>query len=152
MDLQCLSQCGSTYSCQNRSVPVEDCVWLGNRATMTQQPALIPAQVCSEWKTLSCLAALQVRCFMLGYLGSRPQLERGALGSAVIAGGVKVKFVTDLVLWEPKHGRKSVGGQARTLFCRSSGGTGVPSDCLPAGMDDRVGWRERAMGGRLRST
>ena len=24
--------------------------------------------------------------------------------------------------------------------------TGVPGDCLPAAMDDRVGWRKRAMG------
>ena len=24
--------------------------------------------------------------------------------------------------------------------------TGVPRDCLPAAMDDRVGWRKRAMG------
>ena len=30
--------------------------------------------------------------------------------------------------------------------------TGVPRDCLPAAMDDRVGWRKKAMGGRLRST
>ena len=29
---------------------------------------------------------------MQGYLGSRPQLERDVLGSAVIAGGVKMKL------------------------------------------------------------
>ena len=28
-----------------------------------------------------------------GYLGSRPQIERGALGSVVIAGGVKMKLL-----------------------------------------------------------
>ena len=30
---------------------------------------------------------------MQGYLGSQPQLERGALGSAVIAGGVEMKLL-----------------------------------------------------------
>ena len=25
--------------------------------------------------------------------------------------------------------------------------TGIPRDCLPAAMDDRVGWRKRAMKG-----
>ena len=33
---------------------------------------------------------------MQGYLRSRPQLERGALGSVVIAGGVKMKFSVGL--------------------------------------------------------
>ena len=30
---------------------------------------------------------------MQDYLGSRPQLERGALGSMVVAGGVKMKVL-----------------------------------------------------------
>ena len=34
-----------------------------------------------------------MRCFIQDYLGSQPQLERGALGSAVIAGGVKMKLL-----------------------------------------------------------
>ena len=29
---------------------------------------------------------------------------------------------------------------------------GVPRDCLPIAMDDRVGWKKRAKGGRLGST
>ena len=33
---------------------------------------------------------------MQGYLGSRPQLQRGALGSEVITGGVKMKL---LAIW-----------------------------------------------------
>ena len=37
-----------------------------------------------------------MRCFVQGYLGSRPQLERGVLGSVVIAGGVKMKL---LAIW-----------------------------------------------------
>ena len=32
---------------------------------------------------------------MQDYLGPRPQLERGALGSAVIAGGVKMKLFSE---------------------------------------------------------
>ena len=44
------------------------------------------------WRMWPGGSALQMRCFMQDYLGSRPQLERGALGSAVIAGGVKMKF------------------------------------------------------------
>ena len=59
--------------------------------------------------------------------------------------------VSDLVLWESKHGKRSVGGQARTFVDLLEVDTGVPRD-LPAAMDDRVGWRKRAMGDRLRST
>ena len=56
------------------------------------------------------VAQLQMRCFIHGYLGvgSRPQLERGSSRS-------KNEVVHDLVLWEPKHGERSVGGQARTF-------------------------------------
>ena len=51
-----------------------------------------------------------------------------------------------MVLWEPKHGKRSVGGQAATVVDLLEADTGVPRDCLPAVIDDRVGWRERAMG------
>ena len=64
----------------------------------------------------------------------------------------KHEAVNDLVLWEPKHGKRSAGGQARTFVVLLEADTGVPRDCLPAAMDDRVGLRERAMGGRLKST
>ena len=67
----------------------------------------------------------------------------------VIAGGVKM---SDLILWEPKHGKRSVGGQARTFVDLLEADTGVPRGCLLAAMDERVGWRKRAVGGRLRST
>ena len=60
----------------------------------------------------------------------------------------KNEVVSDLVLWEPKHSKRSVGGQARTFVDLLEADTGVPRDCLPAGMDDRVGWRKRATGGR----
>ena len=55
--------------------------------------------------------------------------------------------VCDLVSWEPKHGKRSVGGQACTFVDLLGAVTGVPRDCLPAVMDDRVGLRTRAMGG-----
>ena len=76
----------------------------------------------------------------------------------------KNEVVSNLVLWEPKHGKRSVGGQARTFVDLLEADTGVPGDCLPAVMDNRVGWRKNAMGmvggggggggggGRLRST
>ena len=48
------------------------------------------------WRMWPGRSALQMRCLMQGYLGSRPQLERGALGSVVIAGGVKMKM---LAIW-----------------------------------------------------
>ena len=64
----------------------------------------------------------------------------------------KNEVVSDLVLWKPKHGKKSVGGQARTFVDLLEADTGVPRDCLLAAMDDRVGWRKKAMGGRLSST
>ena len=71
---------------------------------------------------------------MQDYLGSRPQLERGALGSVVIAGGSKNEVVCDLVLWEPKHGKRSVERQARTFVDLLEADTGVPRDYLPVAM------------------
>ena len=102
---------------------------------------------------------------MQDYLGSRPQLERGALGSAVIAGGVEMKLST---IWfcgnrgmaKTNKQKKSVGGQARTFVDLLEVDIGVPKDYLPAAMDDRLRWRKTVMGergegegggGRLRS-
>ena len=64
----------------------------------------------------------------------------------------KNKVVRDLILREPKQGKRNVGGQAGTFVDLLEVDTGVPRDCLPAAMDDRDGWRKKAMGGRLRST
>ena len=58
----------------------------------------------------------------------------------------KNEVPSDVVLWEPKHGKRNVGGQACTFVDLLEADTGVPRDCLPAVMDDRVGWRKRAMG------
>ena len=40
---------------------------------------------------------------------------------------------------------RNVGGQARTIVDLLEADTGVTRDCLPAAMDDRVGWRKRAI-------
>ena len=64
----------------------------------------------------------------------------------------KNEVASDLVLWEPKHGKRSVGGQARTFVDLQEVDIGLPRDSLPVAMDDRVGWSKRAMWSRLRST
>ena len=87
---------------------------------------------------------------MQGYLGSRPRLERGALG---LAGGVKMKL---LAIWFCGYRSMTKGALedriAHYFVDMLEADTGVPRDCLPAAMDNRVSWRKRAMGGRLRST
>ena len=54
--------------------------------------------------------------------------------------------VSDLVLWEPTHGYRSVGGQTHTYVGLLEADTGVPRDCLRAAMDDRVGWGKKTIG------
>ena len=85
---------------------------------------------------------------MQGFLGSRPQLERGPLGSAVIAGGVKMKLLAIWFCGNRSMGKRSVGGQARTFVDLLEADAGVPRDCycLPAERDDRVSWRKRVTG------
>ena len=55
---------------------------------------------------------------MQEYLGSRPQLSE-------------------------EYGNRSIGGQACTFVDLLEADTGVPRDCLPAAIDERVGWRMR---------
>ena len=43
-------------------------------------------------------------------------------------------------------GKRRVGGQAITFVDVLEADTGVPRDCLPAAMNDRFGWRKRAIG------
>ena len=81
--------------------------------------------------------------YMQGYLGSQPQGRRLRFSGHCWRSENEV--VGDLVLWEQKHGNRSVGGQAGTFVYLLEVDTGVPRDCLPAAMDDRVGWRKRAM-------
>ena len=88
---------------------------------------------------------------MQDYLGSQPQLEKSAFGSAVTAGGVKMKL---LAIWFCGNRNRANGAsEHRSTFVDVlEADTGVPSDCLPVAMDDRVGWRSKAIGGRLRWT
>ena len=51
----------------------------------------------------------------------------------------KNEVVSDLALWEPKYGKRRVGGQARTFVDLLEADTGIPRDCLPAAMDDMTG-------------
>ena len=59
-------------------------------------------------------SALQMRYFMQDYLRSQPQWER-RLWFSRHCWRSENKVASDLVLWEPKHGKRSVGGQARTF-------------------------------------
>ena len=51
------------------------------------------------------------------------------------------EVVSDLVLWEPKHGKRSIG-QARTFFDLLETKTGLLN-----AMDDRDDWRKRSSHG-----
>ena len=78
---------------------------------------------------------------MQGYLESRPQFARGALGLAVIDRGVRMKLlaiwfcVTEAWQKERRRTGSHIG--------RAAGGR----HWLPVVMDDRVGWRKKAFGG-----
>ena len=94
---------------------------------------------------------------MQGYLESRPQLERGTLGSVVISGGLNMKL---LEIWVGGVGGGAGGGGGGRLaeawqkkrwrtgsqICRSAGDGHLDPQSLPAVMDDRVAWGKRAMG------
>ena len=79
-------------------------------------------------------------------IGSRLQLERVSLCSVVVAGVVKMKLLAIWFCGERNHGKRSVGGQARTIVDLLEADTGVPRDCLLAAMDDGFGWKKTAMG------
>ena len=88
-----------------------------------------------------------MRCFIQDYLGSRSQLERGALGSVVIAGGVKMKL---LAIWFCGNRSMAKGVSEERLkhfIDQLEVDTAVPRACLLAVMDDRDGWRKKAMWG-----
>ena len=58
----------------------------------------------------------------------------------------KKEVISNLVLWEPKHCKRRLEGQAHIFVDLLEAETRVPRDCLLAEMDERVGWRKRAMG------
>ena len=51
-----------------------------------------------------------------------------------------------MVLWELKHGKRSVGRQAHTFVVLLKADTGVPRDCLPAVMDDWLAGKREPWG------
>ena len=62
----------------------------------------------------------------------------------------KQEVVHQLILWEPKHGRRSVGGQLRTYVDQLESDTGIPRENLANAMEDREGWRKRVMAKKVR--
>ena len=92
-------------------------------------------ECCELWRMRPGSGALQMRCFVQDYLGSQPQLERHLRFSGHCWRS-RNEVVSNLVLWEPKHGQKSIVGQACTFVAVLEGDTGVPRDCSS-------GWRQQ---------
>ena len=90
---------------------------------------------------------------MQGYLGTRPQLERGALGSVVIAGGVKMKL---LAIWFCGNQSKAKGVSedrfAHLLICWRRTPRSPETACRQRWMTGLAGEREPLGGGGRRST
>ena len=88
-------------------------------------------------------SALQLRCFVQDCLGSRPRLER-CLRFSGHGWRSKNEVVSDFVLWEPKHGKRNVGGQARTFCWSARGGTPVSPEtaCRQRWITGMTGERE----------
>ena len=57
---------------------------------------------------------------MQDYLGSQPQLERGVVGSVVIAGGVKMKLLVIWFCWNRSMAKGAL--EDRLTHCRCAEG------------------------------
>ena len=64
----------------------------------------------------------------------------------------KDELASDLLLWQPKHGKKSVGRPCKTYRDQLAEDTGCLPQDLPTLMTDRIIWRERVQECRVRST
>ena len=53
----------------------------------------------------------------------------------------KQELVSDVLLWEPKHGKRSVGAPSRTYVKQLIDDTGHLLEDLPTAMEDRNSWR-----------
>ena len=53
----------------------------------------------------------------------------------------KQELVSDVLLWEPKHGKRSVGAPSRTFVKQLVDDTGHLLQDLPTAMEDRNSWR-----------
>ena len=56
----------------------------------------------------------------------------------------KNKFISDVLLWTPLHGRASVGQRTRTCQQQLYTDTGCSQEEQPEAMDDRDEWRARS--------
>ena len=52
------------------------------------------------------------------------------------------EIISDVLLWNPSHGRAKVGRQARTCILQLFEDTGCSPGDLPEEMNDKEGWRE----------
>ena len=55
------------------------------------------------------------------------------------------ELVSDVLLWNPSHGRAKVGGPTRTYIRQLCANTGYSLEDLLEAMDDREWWREKVM-------
>ena len=64
----------------------------------------------------------------------------------------KNEVVSDLLLWQPKHGKNSRGRPARTYIDQLRDDSGCTNEELPAAMSDRTGWKARVKTVRASTT
>ena len=62
------------------------------------------------------------------------------------------KLISDVLLWNPTHGRAKAGRPARTYIQQLCEDTGCCPEDLPRAMNDREKWRERVRDIRATST
>ena len=55
----------------------------------------------------------------------------------------KVELASKLLLWDPKHGKRSVGRRRRTFIDQLADDAGCPVEDLPTAMSNREDWKER---------
>ena len=55
----------------------------------------------------------------------------------------KVELASKLLLWDPKHGKRSVGRRRRTFIDQLADDAGCPVEDLPTAMSNREDWMER---------
>ena len=53
------------------------------------------------------------------------------------------ELISDILQWNPSHGRAKAGRPARTYIQQLCADTGYSLEDLPGTMDDIDGWRER---------
>jgi len=61
-------------------------------------------------------------------------------------------LVSDLILWQPKHGKRTPDRLSRTFIDQLADDIGCARDNLPVLMNDRMAWRERVNECRVHST